>query len=241
MNFNVDQVSLLLSLPCVINDDRILTETPIFTSSKRMDETVYAIYVNKGESLVEFLHRIYSGSPSYEMDCSVYSQLSDYVLTGRWPAEGGNILIFICKDLGEFMLLQVKSKEMGYISVDSADASENLSKMYTVHKGQWCTRISEDSYLGLSKEGPRIFSISEWVQFLVSGLVQHLQKPAVSQCQVFLNNIISIQIQSGEFDNWGFFSQRGKAVVTHKISFPKNHRLRWRTINVNGWRRKVYM
>lgn len=216
MTLDLTQLPSLLSLPCVIDSDRDLFQTAILATAESFDRTVYILTVKEGESLFEYLHRVYDGEGPYHMDCTIYAQLAAFVLSGKWPIKGGKILIFIAIELGDFMLWTEKIPEMGYISVCDEAVGSHLNKIPTSCKGQWCIRLSTDEYLGLASDGPHVFSMSTWVQRLRDGLISYSQtaaEPSLNINQILIN-LLYCYIKVGKVDTWGFYPQKGHCAVS---------------------------
>ena len=210
MEFNQRCLDTLLSLPCVIDETKILTETPIFATAEKIDNTVYLLYVNKGESLSEFLRRVYQGDGPYHMDCSVYSQLVSKVLSDKWPTDGGELLLFIDTGVGGFMLWEEKIPQMGYITASDIYLNKYLCRMATSCKGQWCVKTSQDQYLGLSKNGPRVLSLSSWASLLRSGLFSYLENEiSCSYADPLTRTLLYLYAKTGKIDSWGIFYEKG--------------------------------
>ena len=233
MPLDLSQLQSLLLLPCVINSDKVLTETPIFTAAECFRENVYFLTVEKGESLSDYLHRVYGGNTPYEMDCSVYAQLSAAVLSGGWPIDGGKIAIYIGAEFGDFMLWNFKIDEMGYIGVSDVKVAGDLAKMATTSKGQWCIRISQDEYLGLGGDGPLVFSMGSWVERLRSGLIKYAGN---LDNNPITTSMLTFHIYSGKLNTWKFFTKKENyedTIVSPTFSCPE-------TIQSSGSRTRNY-
>ena len=219
MEFDKSCVDTLLSLPCVIDDTKILTETPIFTTAEKIEDTVYSLCVNEGESLSDFLRRVYQGDGPYPMDCSVYSQLASRVLSDKWPSNGGELLLFIGRDLGDYMLWTEKIPQMGYIAASDISINQYLCKTETSCKGQWCIKVSPDQYLGLSQSGPMVLSLSSWAGLLRCGLFSYLENPRFNSDP--LHQLIRLYAKTARLDSWGIFYEKEECDVIVQCETPE--------------------
>lgn len=217
MKFETNQINALLSLPCVINDEKSLIETAIFATAEKEHEHVFAHQILPNESVGDFLRRIYQSEGPYEMDCSTFGQLASYVLGGTWPgstSNGGPIIIAIgAPGVGDVMLWSDKIPEMGYISVTGQENSAILTKIPCASKGQWCIQVDDDKFLGLSRDGPRLISFGEWIARLRDGLVAFADVDSFNMrssdfYMLASRNLIACLLDDGQLNEWGFFTQK---------------------------------
>ena len=220
MPLDLTQLPSLLSLPCVIDDTVPLTEKAIFTTAKFVDDNVYILTIHEGETLSDYLRRIYNNDGPYDMDCTVFAQLASKVLSAQWPINGGKIILCTGAKLGGFMIWSEKIPEMGYIGINDREVNNTVAKTTTSSKGQWCIRVSPNEYLGLSSDGPRTFTLEMWVESLRTGLINYSE---ISQRDMFtvdyntvLRNLLHCYGKLGKFDQWAFFIGQKDRSVTAK-------------------------
>lgn len=154
----------LLSLPCTLTQDVILTSTPIIVKAEKIRDGVYVHNIQRGENLNRFLERIYDGAKTYDMDCVIFAQLAAKVLEGTWPQYGGVIVLCIALDaVSSLMLLETKCDNTGYITVCDSEVREFLTDYPSNSKGTWAIKVNTDQYLALGENGVEIKSLEEWI------------------------------------------------------------------------------
>lgn len=135
MSLDLSKLESLLSLPCFIPvDGSILTQCAILTKSHKICESVYCMHVLPKEDLQSLLKRVYESDGPYDMDCSVFAQLTSKVLDGTWPVNGGSIQIFI--DAGCFMSWTEKHPKMGYIGIKNKKVQNHVNTLPINAKGR---------------------------------------------------------------------------------------------------------
>lgn len=221
----LNDLESMVSLPCRINESHILLETPILARAVKSAPYIFRHEVLCGESLLTFLDRIYQNSVVYNMDCSVYAQLVSLVLSGKWPTNGGKINLALCADAdGSNMVWDCKIPQMGYFSVKDKETHELIQTAPITSKGQWCVQISENKFLGLARDGPRVLTMEEWVSRLMDGIKQYVAddpRNSLISSQDYLRHcaikgIIICSIKLGKFDKWGFFDVKGFPSIVSK-------------------------
>jgi len=123
----------LLALPCEIRSVNLLE---VLLLNQPLDDRIFVQKVLPGETLATFLNRVYQGQRPYLMDCSCFAQLADLVLSGRWPHEGGNIML--CLDslsLSGYLLWERKSLQMGYFGTMDPETNVFTTTLPTTSKG----------------------------------------------------------------------------------------------------------
>ncbi len=173
-HLDLTHLNELYNLPCYISDEDKLGDSAIiikatscqgnftYDDNKKYFEGFFSHKINKGETLNDFLMRIYD-TPSYRMDCSSYVQLISYVLKGNWPIDGGEIDLY-------YPLWETKIKEATYIRFTSDKAFEIVDSLPISSRGQWVIEIGYDQYLGLAMDGPKILSFSDWTDLLLTDI-----------------------------------------------------------------------
>ena len=220
----------LLNLSCAIDTSIPLMSTAIYQNSKKLDESIFLPTVLPGESIENFLSRIYHCKSVYNMDCSIYCQLVSYVLDGTWPGylsnntKGLEIPLYIAFGIGDTLLNMMKSKKMFYLTVAKKKAQKILREMETIAKGQWLYKIDEDNYLGLWSDGPKLLSLEKWSHLLYNelGKIQVKWLPFNATFTEGLNSsrngIISCYYKMGKLQKFRLFSEPGKYLTEIKLS-----------------------
>lgn len=207
-----------MALPCVIKSERLFFDIPLVAKARKFNETAYFLDVEPNENIEACLKRIYGHDGPYDMDCSLYAQMASIVFSEAWPSGGGVINLFLGTDFGGFMLWRTKIAEMGYITVASPKIAKHLSEMATTSKGQWCIRVSDNQYLGLASDGPKLLSLQEWVERLRTSLEEYskdvdhrphfLRFGQMPDIQHIRRILLDLYFKTGEMDKWAFFSQQ---------------------------------
>lgn len=239
MNSSLDltQLNNLCSLPCVIDSSKSLFGCPILETAERIGDSTFVQEVLAGESLTAFLCRIYDDSDSYDMDCSIYSQLVSLVLARRWPTQGGKISLYISDETGGPLLWESKIPELGYIGSSNSDVSKFLQGLSITFKGQWAIRLDENKFLGLAVEGPKVMSMEEWVINLRSKLEDYSKvDDSISPFNFLSRNshgaspgnmieytskrLLNLYFLMDKMNKWGFYPNR--AIPTVKAKWSPN-------------------
>lgn len=210
MPLNITELAYLLTISAVIDDKFNLLDTPLFTTAEKLDDYVYLINILEGESLNDYLQRTYGHNGPYHMDCSVYAQLASYVISNQWPRNGGQLLIAIDRDLGSYMLWSFKIPEMGYITFADYKVYEILPYMYTSYKGEWCVQVSTEDCLGLTKDGPRVLSMDNWMTDIKAGLKLYYSavREDENPIEQTRKGMMSLYEKMGMLEKWKFFTER---------------------------------
>jgi hypothetical protein len=218
-SLDLSQINLVINLPCIINDNyHSLHQLPIL--SKAINESgIYRHNIIKGETIDKFLARIYENSEFYSkkdepfheyfarkkqgikyynMDCWTYAQIVSLVLNGEWSVQsnkdiGGQIIIYNNSELSWIE----KVKDVGYIRVIDPGIMTFLNSLRIICKGQWVIMISEDKFLGLSMNGPKIATLFEWINELMVDLKTYSKE----------NIILQKCFEEGYMSEWGFYLQ----------------------------------
>jgi len=202
----MDQLYDLLNLSCIITTG-LLSERPILKKALRNnDDLIYIHKVIPNESLKQFLGRIYNNETVYDMDCSLYAQLCSLVLDHKWPIDGGEIKLYICRGKTGKIFFQKKSQNIGYIRPTNIDTWKYLIEAYTDSKGQWVYQIN-NKYLGLTSDGPKLLSLKEWHDRIVNGLKKYIDSPIPKQNQPEIHGMIKQYYDNNAFSEWGFFDE----------------------------------
>jgi hypothetical protein len=219
---NLSRVDSLLSLPCVIDVSKCVMTLPIFSKALSNESGVFIHRIGPGESLSEFLYRLYDGDEHYYMDCSIYAQLASLVLTESWPGDwlkylgGGDITLYLPHQAGP-TLWRTKPIQMGYIGIVDCQILEQLSLLPIAFKGEWVVRTGENKFLGLSEDGPLPMSIEDWVQYIRSKLEKYsyIDESCTNQPpEYFQKLLVRSYFERGDKDRWGFYSQPTHPSIT---------------------------
>ena len=212
---NLSALNGLISLRCIIDDSLYLLETKILSTAKRLSIFEFEHTVIVGETLDDFLFRIYQGAKQYEMDCTIYAQLASLVLTDKWPYDGGKFyLIMAGNQESQDKLLLAKISQMGYITVTSKKVTKYLQDLPTSAKGEWCIQIAGNKFLGLACSGPAIWSMEEWVSELRQSIKIYIGDRAIpvrmTDYHLLKDNcikgILDCYFNLGKMDEWGFYN-----------------------------------
>lgn len=210
MKFSQQTIDDLLSLPCIIEEEKSLLKIPPFIKGEEIKPFIYLHKILPGESLKAFLRRIYEHEGPYAMDCAIYGQLASDVLRGCWPGnrkEGGKISIAVgANGLASTMIW---NGLIGYIGLADAETMKYVQKAHTSSKGQWCIRVGDDMYLGLASNAPLVLSMEEWVIRLRKGLATYCtgyERELMSRhdTESTLKAIIHRSLELGKLDTWVF-------------------------------------
>lgn len=222
---DVTYIETLLSLPCFNKGSCALTKTPILATSTKTSSCEFVHDILDGESIGDFLKRIHNGSEQYDMDSSIYAQLASFVLTGRWPKNGGKINLYVANKIGALKLWKKKIPQMGYIAATNDDVARILMKFSINPKGCWVIQISDNSFLGLSDKGSCMMTMEQWTMDLYnklrefsnidpSELFEFDQSPELSlhptkSSLYAVKRLINIYFRQDKLNKWGVPFQSG--------------------------------
>lgn len=206
-------ITELLSLPCVLNTLLHDEEQVILSGAKQFGTSEFLQVVMTGESLSDFLRRIYRGASSYMMDCSIYAQLASLVLDEAWPTTGGFIFLYTNPEVNE-TFMKLKSNNLGYIAIQN---KELRRKLPIPDQRRWAVRINDNQLIGLSEDGPRVMTMAKWVNKLRTKLISppdssYLSFKDFDPERLFFNTTPTKTV-TNDFNNWGFYINPDFAVL----------------------------
>lgn len=201
-----DNLKLILSLPCIVNDEIPLLKTPLLSKATYLQNGLFHHKLN-GRTVTEFLKDIYENKGTYEMDCAVFWQLSHRIFSG-WNCDSSFSFTLYTKENFQHLWTS-KPENVCYISLIQRKACDLIQTLPTSAKGIWAIKL-EQGYLGLHTTGPKIFSMKEWCLLLKKELVDYLEKARFNTTEA---SILYCMFKMSPFTTWGAF---------HKANAPTN-------------------
>jgi hypothetical protein len=241
-SLNFKHLENLMKLPCFIDGSSILIQKPIIATGIAINKSEFRQYVKKGESLSDFLKRIYHGAKKYDMDCSIYAQLISLVLSDKWPKEGGQITLYIADEISGPKLWNNKISEMGYIGNSHNDVATTLSKLPITFKGQWVIQIDQNNFIGLTDSGPIITTMEEWVTSLRTKLLDFSTDYENNEdfeifsllgashneiASMAAQKAIAIYFRNNKMNKWGFYTRQNFSSIKAKWT-PEEIKLKYK-------------
>lgn len=98
---------------------------------------------------------------------------------------------------------------MGYICPLDKEIASHLQKAATMDKGQWVIKVGIDQYLGLSIDGPRIFSLEVWANRMMKGIEEFVRTPIDSMVQTALRGLLHCWMILGKMNDWTIYYEQG--------------------------------
>jgi hypothetical protein len=175
---------------------------------------IYRVY--PGESVGDFLQRLYRSDGPYHMRRSSFALIASLVITGNWPGLKSivEIISIPSEEMGsrDRTVWEDAPPEMGYIF----PTTEKLRHTYCAAEKQWCIRVDDDAYLGLSDNGPRLLSLRECIKLLYSDFVSSVNRKCRIVCSDSCKETINSALKDGSLDEWIFFTNgAGKDVIVN--------------------------
>jgi hypothetical protein len=220
---NFSEVPMILSLPCYVTNSKSVKTVPLLATATKVGTSEFIQKVLPGESLPDFLKRIYHGAEKYDMDCSIYAQLISLVLSDKWPKEGGDVVLYIDDEISGPKLWRSKIPEMGYIFALNPNVAEALIKTETIFKGQWVIQIEKNQFIGLTNLGPVVMGLEGWVTCIRDGLldfskdvgelVLESNSSALENLLYLRKNLIGVYLELKLLDDWVLYNDIMSAIA----------------------------
>lgn len=131
---------------------------PILSKGKKMPDGGYQLFVRKGDTLDKFIDRLYGKGKRCELTPFLYIQLVNLVVTNRFC---GNITLYL-----EHNNKAITKFCDPIMYVTRSEKSSVISDIPELIRGVWLCCVSDELYLGLSRECPAVLKIEDWINEL---------------------------------------------------------------------------
>lgn len=207
----------LLALPCTLSktNSTLILDKATNKKETKVTNNIYTHKIEKDETLVQFLDRIYEGNKPYEMDSCLFTQLAHIYLSNKWTK---NITLYV-PDMYDPITFWHNNLSylnliipMDNIAVCAMDAS------YLHTKNLYCLKVGYDQYLSLTDSGVKIMSLKDWTNYIYSSIITFIKinksKGVIYSCE---SRMLQSLIQSNKLDVWCLLTLSESIPIYNKV------------------------